>query len=83
MRGVGQLARAGRDEQLRHLVVVEILPDREVRRGAERVEQEGDLLLLDQPAHLLDGLGRAVGVVEAIRLILRPFTPPCSLIILK
>jgi hypothetical protein len=50
---------------LRHLVVVEILPDRSVRRRAKAVENEGDLLLLDQAADLFDGLGRAVAVVEA------------------
>ena len=50
---------------MRHLVVVEILPDREVGRGAERVEEERDLLLLDEAANLLDGLGRAVAVIEA------------------
>ena len=53
------------DEQLRHLVVVQILPDRGVRRRAEAIEHERDLLLLDQPTDLLDGLGRAIGVVEA------------------
>ena len=53
------------DEQLRDFVVVEILPDRDVGRCAERAEQERDLLLLDEAAHLLDGLRRAIAVVEA------------------
>ena len=33
---IGEHGGSGGDEQLRDLVVVEILPDREVRRGAER-----------------------------------------------
>jgi hypothetical protein len=56
---------AGDDEQLRHLVVVEILPDRGVRRRAEAVENEGDPILLDQATDLFDGLGWTVAVVEA------------------
>ena len=36
-----------------------------LRRRAEAVEHEGDLLLLDEAARLLDGLRRAVAVVEA------------------
>ena len=54
-----------------------------VGRGAERVEQEGDLLLLDQPANLFDGLRRAVAVVEADELDLAAVDPALSLIILK
>jgi hypothetical protein len=36
--GVAERCGAGGDEQLRHLVVVQILPDRDVRRGAEGLE---------------------------------------------
>jgi hypothetical protein len=56
--------RAGGDEQLRYLVVIEILPDRSISRRAKAVEYKGDPLQLDQAAGLLDGLGRAVAVVE-------------------
>ena len=62
---VAPLCRAGGDEQCRHLVVVEILPDRGIGWSAERVEEEGDLLLLDEAARLLDRLGRAIAVVDA------------------
>jgi hypothetical protein len=48
--GVAEHCGAGNDEQLRRLVVVEILPDRRVRRRAEGLEQESDLLLLDEAA---------------------------------
>ena len=65
MLGVAERGGAGGDEQLRYLVVVEILPDRHVRRGAERVEEESDFLVFDEAAHLLDCLRRAVAVVEA------------------
>jgi hypothetical protein len=65
MQRVAELDCAAGDEQLRHLVVVEILPDRVVRRRAKAAEYEGDLLLLDQAAGLFDGLGRAIAVVEA------------------
>ena len=41
------------------------------------------LFLLDQSARHLDGLRRAVAVVEAEKSILRPFTPPSWLIFLK
>ena len=74
---------AGADEELRHLLVVEIFPDAEARRRAQRIEDRGDLFLLDQLSRLLDRLGRAVGIVDADQLILRPLMPPWSLIILK
>ena len=80
---VGKQARASRDEQLRDLVVIEVLPDRSIGRGAQRVEGARDLLLLDETPDLLDGLGRAVAVVQTDQVDLRPLTPPCSLIILK
>jgi hypothetical protein len=51
-------------KELRHLALVEIFLNGGVGRRAERAEDEGDLLLLDQLARLLDGLGRAVAVVE-------------------
>jgi hypothetical protein len=63
--GVAEHCGTSSNEQLRHLVVVQILPDRGVRRGAEGLEQERDLLLLDEAAHLLHRFRRAVTVVEA------------------
>ena len=64
MRRVAELAAAGRREQLRHLLRVEILLHGRVGRRADRAEDQQHLLLLDQPTHLLDGLGRAVTVVQ-------------------
>ena len=64
-RGVGEQGPAGGHEELRDLVVVEILPDRKVGRGPERLEQKRDLLVLDEPADLFDGPRRAIAVVEA------------------
>jgi hypothetical protein len=58
-------AGAGCDEERRNLIVIEILADGRVGRGPDGVEQERDLLLLDEAAHLLDRLRRAIGVVEA------------------
>ena len=61
--GIVPLVGAGGDEQLRHLVFVQITLDRGIGRRAERVEQQQHLLLLDQLAHHLDGLRRAIAVV--------------------
>ena len=49
--------------------------DRRVRRCAKRAKEKRDLFRLDQPAHLLDGLWRAVGVVEADESDLAPVDP--------
>ena len=65
MLGIVPLVGAGGDEQLRHLVVVQVALDRGVGRRAERIEQHQHLVLLDQLAHLFDGLRRAVAVVAA------------------
>ena len=59
------LGGAGGHEELRHLLLVQVLLDGGVGRGAERLEDEGDLVLLDELAHHLDRLGRAIGVVVA------------------
>ena len=59
------LGSAGGDEQLRHLLRVQVLLDRRIRRGAERIEDQQDFVAFDQLAGLLDGLRRAVGVVIA------------------
>ena len=65
MRGVAEHRCAGGDEQLRHLVVVKILPDGGVGRSAQGVEQKCDLFLLDKAPHVLDRLRRIVPIVEA------------------
>src|SRR4051812_35520303 len=58
--------RAGGDEELRDVVVVQEVPDREIVRGAERVEHPEDLVLLDEPDRVLHRPGRVVGVVEVL-----------------
>ena len=69
---VAPLVGAGRQEQVRHLALVHVADDGAVGRRAERVEQEGDLVLLHQPAHLLHRLGRAVAVVVGDEVDLAP-----------
>ena len=55
------------DEELRHLALVQVRLDRLVVRGADGVEDREDLVLLDEPPRLLDGLHGVVGVVvEAV-----------------
>ena len=57
--------RGGADqEQLRHLVGIEIFGDRRARRRSHRGEDEGDAVVLDQPACCFHGLGRREGVVQ-------------------
>ena len=63
--GIVPLGGAGGDEQLRHLLRIHVFLDRRIRRRAERIEDEEDLVALDQLAGLLDRLRRAVGVVIA------------------
>ena len=62
--GPAPLGGAGRDVELRHLLLVHVLLDRRVGGRAQRVEQAEHLVLLDELAHHLDRLGRAVAVVE-------------------
>ena len=62
--GFGELLGAGGNEQLRHLVGVEIGAGGEVQRRAEHAEHHGHFVLLDQAAGLLDRLRRAVAVVD-------------------
>ena len=57
------LGRAGGHEEMGHLLLVHVLVDGAVRRRAERLEQRGHLVLLDELADHLDRLRRAVGVV--------------------
>ena len=63
MLGIAPARRAGGDEQLRHFHVIHVFLNRGVARGAERREDQEHLVALDQPARLLHGLRRAVGVV--------------------
>ena len=60
---IAPLGCAGGDEQLRHLLGVHVFLDRRIRRRAEALEDQQDLVALDQLARLLDRLGRAVAVV--------------------
>ena len=62
---VVEVGGAGGDEELRHLLLVEVGPDRHVERRAQHVEDQRDLVVLDQLARVLDRLGRRVAVVEA------------------
>ena len=54
---------AGGHEQLRHLVLVEVVAHGEVVRGAERVDDREDLVLLDQPLGVRQRALRLVPVV--------------------
>ena len=65
MFGIVPFVGAGSDEQLRHLVVVQIALDRGIRRRAEDVERQQDLIFLNHLAHQFDGLRRTVAVVAA------------------
>jgi hypothetical protein len=57
LRGVARdRARAAPDEELRDPELVEVWPDREGVLGADRVEDREHLVLLDEPARLLDRL---------------------------
>jgi hypothetical protein len=77
------LGRAGGDEQLRHLLGVQIFLDRRVRRRAERVEDQQDFVAFDQLAGLLDGLRRRVAVVIGDEVDLAAVDAAFALILLK
>jgi hypothetical protein len=64
---IPERGRAGLDEELRHSVIVEIRPDRQIARGAQAAENKRDALLLNETAGLL----------------FRPLIPPDWLITLK
>src|SRR5207244_6440612 len=55
---------AGGDEELRHLRLVQVVPYRSLRLGAEPADQREDLVLLDELARELDGVRGVVAVVE-------------------
>ena len=58
MLGVADDVGRDRQEQMRDFVVVEIFSDREIGVAPERAEDEGDPLLLDKAARLLDCVRR-------------------------
>ena len=58
MLGVADDVGRDRQEQMRDFVVVEIFSDREIGVAPERAEDEGDPLLLDKAARLLDRVRR-------------------------
>ncbi len=60
---VGEPRRAGRREQVRHLLAIEIFLHGGVRRGAQDLEGEEDFVAFHQLADLLHGLWWIVGVV--------------------
>ena len=64
--------RAGGHEQVRDLLLVGVVPDRQVVRRPERVEQREHLVLLDQPADVGHRALRLVAVVERDELDLAP-----------
>src|SRR5262249_54247954 len=61
--GVVPFGGAGRDKELRHLVLVHVVPDRAVGRRAGASGNQKDLILLNQLARHFDGLGRRIGVI--------------------
>src|SRR6476620_2206169 len=63
--GIVPLISTGCDKQLRHLVVIQVTLDRRVWRSAERIKQKQYPVLLNEPAHLFDGLGWPVAIVAA------------------
>ncbi len=60
---IAEAVGAGAGQQLRHLLLVEILLHRSVARRAEQLEGQQHLIALDQLAHLFDCLRRRIGVV--------------------
>jgi len=60
---VAELGRTGGDEQLGHLLAVHVFLDRVVGRRAQALKDQEYLVAFHELACLLDGLGRAEGVV--------------------
>ena len=60
---VAPLVPVHRQEQMRHLVCIDVFDHRRIRRGAEHRKQEGDIVAFDQLAGLFDGFRRVEGVV--------------------
>jgi len=59
---VAPLVRARRYKKMRYLLFVDIARDRRIERGAQRVGQQRNLVLLDQLAYLVHCLWRTVAV---------------------
>src|SRR5271166_4395113 len=55
---------SGGDEQLRHLIVVEVGANRGISDRAQAPENEGDLFLFDEAAGLFDSLCRLQTIVQ-------------------
>jgi hypothetical protein len=62
---VAELRDPGGDEELRDALDVEVFADRQIRRRAQRPEDQQHFLVLDQLACLFNRLRRAVAVVQA------------------
>jgi hypothetical protein len=62
-RGIVESRCAGGGKQLRYLLRIEVFLHGRVRRGADDLERQQDFVTLDQLAHPLDGLWRAICVV--------------------
>jgi hypothetical protein len=60
---VGEFRCTGCGEELRHFLAIEIFLDGGVRRRADDLESEQDLVALDEFAHLFDGFRWRIGVV--------------------
>ena len=73
--GIVEHGGAGADEEMRHLLLVDVFDDRIVGRGADGIDEEQDLLALDQLPDLLHGFRRAVGIVERDVIDLAPIHP--------
>ena len=61
--GVVPFGGASGNDQLRHLVLVHVVPDCRIGRRPERAGDQQHTILLDQPPHLLDGFWWAIGVI--------------------
>jgi len=64
LREIGEFRGTRADEQLRNILALQIFRDRGVMGGADRGEDQRDLVAFDQPSRLLYRLRRRVAVVE-------------------
>ena len=76
---LAELTGAGRDEDVRHLLRVQVGPNRLVDLCAERAHDGEDLVLLDEPPLQLDRVDRVVAVVVVLPHDL-PTTDPALLV---
>jgi len=61
---VPEAAGTSGDEQLWHLLLIEILLGRRIRRGSNRAVHHQNALVFDQPPCRLDGFWRTVAIVK-------------------